>query len=323
MCVIVQNSGTLKSSVTISIQRPGRASMVPYCPLRRCIVGLITVAASLLTGGCFPMGTIQSDVPEEVSSARAQLKQGVTRAEVREMLGSPYLQNESLRVEAYRKAGSDVRLMWFFFFPTWEAVDKHAYHFFIAYDETWKVFDWQAEVGSGRLKAADFVLVAASSRVSPRLQYTRPEVLLATKQMSREALLKPPRSGACALVLLSYPSAMERVLVDRVELVELGWAARGRNLWNTFSRHEIDAGEHSLVVDQQSVSGWFRQKFSCSSGTFTFVRLEARNITDFWTFWGLAQEGQIVITTEPPPNTNELRQILAHGDDWYGFAESY
>ncbi len=167
------------------------------------------------------------------------------------------------------------------------------------------------------------MLVAAKSPVSPSHRHPRPEVLLATKEMSGEALSKPPRPGTCALVLLSSPSAMERVLIDGVELVEHGWATRWNNLYNTFSRHEVDAGEHTLEVAQQSVSGRFRQKFSCNSGTFTFVKLVAWITPDFWTMWGMAQEGQIVITAERPPNTNELRQILAHGDDWYGFPESY
>ena len=323
MCVIASKSSPPKSRSPFQFREPGRASMLPFCLVRRRIAGLITVVASLLTGGCFPLGTIESDVPEEVDSAVVQLNKGVTQAEVREILGSPYFQNEPLRIEAYRKSGSDYRGMWAIVMPVWEAVDRHAYHFFIAYDERWKVLDWQVGAGSGRVEVADFVLVAASNRIGPFVQHTRPEVLLATKQMSQEALSKPPRPGTCALVLLSDPSAMERVLVDGVELVDHGWATRWKRLSDTFSRHEVDAGEHALEVAQQSVSGRFRQKFSCSSGTFTFVRLEAQIIPDFWTLWGFAQEGQIVITTEPPPNTNELRQILANGDDWYGFPENH
>ncbi len=280
----------------------------------------MTVVTSLLAGGCTPspVATIHSDVPQEMQAARAQLKQEITRAEVREILGSPYLQNDFLRVEAYRMTGTDVDFQLAFVLPIPVPGERHTYHFFVAYDEAWKVFDSDSDVAKSpfRLVAADLVLATT-------FMGDRPEVLLATREMSQLALSTRPSPGTCALILLSDPIAMERVLVDGDQVIELGSATLLGDLYNTFSRHEIDAGEHTIEVAQQSVTGRFRQQFECKPETFNFVSLDALYVREYWSWQGVAQEGQLVITTDPPRNAHELRQILAHDDDWYGFAESY
>ena len=146
--------------------------MIPICILRRWLISLITIVASLHTGGC-AIGTIESDIHQEVAAVRTQLKKGITRAEVREILGSPYFQNEPLRVEAYRKTGTDVEIGVAIFVPMALPADKHTYHFFIAYNEKWEVLDWQVGGGALRLEAADLVLVAAKRRASPSLRHPR------------------------------------------------------------------------------------------------------------------------------------------------------
>ncbi len=288
--------------------------------LRWWVVGLITAVMHLLTGGCAGrVATIPSEVPQEMQEVRTQLKRGTTRAEVQEVLGSPYFQNDSLRVEAYRKTGTDVDFGMVVFIPLVLPGKKHAIHFFIAYDEAWRVHDSDSDVGRGRtpqLVAADLVLSAASLG-------ERPEVLLATKELSQLAISAPPSPGMCVLIVLSNPVPMKRVLVDGVEVVDFDPTTLESTLFNAFSRHEIGAGEHTIEVDQQSVTSRFRQQLECKPGTFNYMRLEAQLIRKYWSWYGVVQEGQIVITPDPPPDAKELRQILAHEDDWYGFAEGY
>ncbi len=266
----------------------------------RWIVSSIVFGTILLTGGCAAEVTVPSSVSEDVRSIQAQL----TRAEVREILGKPYFQNEQLRVEAYRMTGIDVDvLLVFFVLPIPFPGQWHEHHIFIAYDQAWKVF--KSAIGMDYLRAGGLTLATTSVG-------DRPEVLLATMEMSRQAWSTPPKEGKCALILLSRLPVMERVLVDGVQLIDLGPGSH--YLSSTFSRHEIDAGEHTIVV-QQSLTEKYHQKFSCKPGTQSFVRLGPQNIEQ-------NREGKIVITTKLPYRDGVL-QILAHDDDWFGFAESY
>jgi len=305
---------------------------------------LLLLVSNLSACGTIP---IESKVPDQLSSFRAQVTPGETsQREVHRRLGEPFIHDKRLGIEVYRVAfGRDVAVD-VTPFPVWVDTEEVIIYALVIYGAddiveaiSWDVFERLRDKDYGfddlpdlyrrtsfriaKLQADGYIFIAAKEGAGKR----RKEFLLAPSWKSGETLHLAPPEGKCA-VLFFYPKTayplryfLDGDQVGTKPLVGFYQWTWDPDLQLVFTKVIVAKGKHELKVATSLRPREFRRTFDCQSRQIIYANpaLETAKSEP----WGFLRhkikfEGEIKVDRQPFEDYDGWRRLLFFNGRWMG-----
>ena len=285
-------------------------------------------------GGHVVVGEEEVFAPKQAAAMKAELAVGVTeRDDVHKLFGMPTVRSETWKFELYRLDHEDNYGVYTWaiipipFMPTWFEAASQTVYLLIAYDESWKVRDFDtgyfveeihefrgmqqkdAEAGGFRLE-----VVSILRELEPES-----ECLYAPKAVTEAVLSAQPQAGTCTIYLANSGDNARLFMDGDIYFNPRGALSRGFLAVSVLpGKHEIKVDPYHKYGGSLDYKGEATREVNCSEGQRLFVEIKPAISYEPSLFRRSTLTAEFVVSNEPLMVFKALPLILYHNEKWVG-----
>jgi hypothetical protein len=286
-----------------------------------------------LTGcGTFLVGDEGVVAPYQATSLEGRVYPGVTsRSDINKLLGTPVASSETWRVELYRTDNEDAYAIWggmlILPLPIWAETATQAIYALVAYDQEWKVSDFDTgyfveEIQDAR-EGMEKDAIAAGFRFELDTFWHElepgSEWLFAPKAATDAVLSAKPKPESCTIYLANSRVDVRLFLDGDIYLNPRG------SMNNYFLAVSAPSGKHEIKVIPTYRPMWSLEykgaptiEVVCSAGQRLFIDVKANMIFGKSFFDKNSLTAEFEVRNEPSAFFKACGLVLYHNGKWIG-----